>query len=376
VKIRNPPLWLVTWFAATLVFGIATLFVVERWAIAAFDLSLLALTIVAVLLQRGDVRPPILLLVPALALFQIVTARSVDAWNTGESLLDWLTFASAFWLGGHLLASERVAERFLRAAAIGGVMLAVIAMFQQAMGPGGYFGPFVYRNQFAAFLEALLPIAILAAIDDRRRMIWWIAAAAAMFASVVAAGSRAGTAISFTLLFLVPAAASIRGWISRVVFLRFAAAVLVSAAVLTFVAGWETIWARFQEPHPYSLREDLVRSTLDMIAARPWTGWGLGTWSTAYPAYARFDDGSFVNQAHNDWLQWAAEGGIPLLLLMLWVVWRAAGPAWRSLWGIGILAVFVHALLDYPFQQRPALAAFFFALLGAAARRYESVSRE
>ena len=74
-----------------------------------------------------------------------------------------------------------------------------------------------------------------------------------------------------------------------------------------------------------------------------------------------------MNQAHNDWLQWAAEGGIPMLILMLFVVARSAGPAIRSLWGIGILAVFVHALVDYPFGQRPALAAFFFALLGSAA---------
>jgi len=34
------------------------------------------------------------------------------------------------------------------------------------------------------------------------------------------------------------------------------------------------------------------------------------------------------------------------------------------LWGIGMLAVFVHCLMDYPMQQRPALAAFFFAMMG------------
>jgi len=43
---------------------------------------------------------------------------------------------------------------------------------------------------------------------------------------------------------------------------------------------------------------------------------------------------------------------------------RAVRPAFRSLWGLGLLAVFVHCFIDYPMQQRPALAAFFFALLG------------
>jgi O-antigen ligase len=104
-----------------------------------------------------------------------------------------------------------------------------------------------------------------------------------------------------------------------------------------------------------------------MVHDRPLTGFGLGAWSSAYPAYARYDDGTFVNQAHNDWAQWSAEGGVPFFLLMLIAVVGLARPAWRSLWGLGLMAVFLHALVDYPFEQRPALAAYFFALAGALA---------
>ncbi|MEO8027289.1 MAG: O-antigen ligase family protein, partial [Bryobacteraceae bacterium] len=276
------------------------------------------------------------------------------------------------WTARELLGASATQQKFLRGAAVVGVVMAVAAMFQQALGDSvtaagllpGYFGTFVYRNQFAAFLEALLPVAIVAAIDDRRRAVPWIGAAAAMFAGIVAAGSRTGVVISLALLVAVPAAASLRGSIPRVALVRLSAAVLLCAAVLTAVAGWETVWARFQEPQPYSLRAELVQSTAAMIAERPLTGFGLGAWPVAYPAFARFDDGSFVNQAHNDWMQWAAEGGLPMFLLMLWIVVRAVPAATRSLWGLGILAVFVHALVDYPFGQRPALAAFFFVLLG------------
>jgi hypothetical protein len=35
-------------------------------------------------------------------------------------------------------------------------------------------------------------------------------------------------------------------------------------------------------------------------------------------------------------------------------------PAVRSLWGLGVLFVLVHAAVDYPLQQRPALGAWFF----------------
>ena len=55
-----------------------------------------------------------------------------------------------------------------------------------------------------------------------------------------------------------------------------------------------------------------------------------------------------------------------MLLLLLGVAAYAFRPAVRTIWGVGMLVVFVHCLIDYPMQQRPALAAFFFAMLGAA----------
>jgi O-antigen ligase len=98
----------------------------------------------------------------------------------------------------------------------------------------------------------------------------------------------------------------------------------------------------------------------------------LGTWSQVYPGFARYDDGTFVNQAHNDWAQWTAEGGILLLALMLFVAIRVLRPAWRSVWGLGMVAVLAHCLVDYPMQQRPALATLFFVMLGLAMRSGES----
>ena len=112
-----------------------------------------------------------------------------------------------------------------------------------------------------------------------------------------------------------------------------------------------------------------------MIRDRPVMGFGLGTWSTAYPAYALRDNGLLANQAHNDWAQWAVEGGLPLLALMLWVAARSARLALRALWGIGVVAVFVHSLVDYPLQ-RPALAGLFFVFLAVmeSARETEKKS--
>ena len=40
------------------------------------------------------------------------------------------------------------------------------------------------------------------------------------------------------------------------------------------------------------------------------------------PHYAIVDIGAYANQAHNDWLQWTAEGGIPFGLLTLCGAWE------------------------------------------------------
>ena len=80
-----------------------------------------------------------------------------------------------------------------------------------------------------------------------------------------------------------------------------------------------------------------------------------------------------MEHAHNDWLEWLAEGG-PLYagawaLLAVW----ALRPALRSVWGLGVVAVFVHAAVDYPFA-RLGISAWAFVLLGLLARESEKTA--
>jgi O-antigen ligase len=145
------------------------------------------------------------------------------------------------------------------------------------------------------------------------------------------------------------------------------------AIVFTAVVGWAVLWARFQDPDPLKGRREMLASTISMIEARPYMGFGLGNFPTVYPKYASVDFGAIVNHAHNDWAEWAADGGIPFSLLLLsiaiWGLRKAAGFPW----GIGIFAVFVHSVVDFPLQD-PLLALWLFALVGvlsaeSAARR-------
>lgn len=376
---------------AILFLGILTMWIPARWALSAFQVAIFALA--AFRLMPGIVsqrRPdqtlrrliphPVGALLGAAAawgLLQLALDRSVYRLATWEAILIWTTNLAAFLLAFDAGAIRRQRERLLQAILIFTFVLGIVATFTLLTSPAGKvfwtfpsgsdgptLGPFVYRNQYASFVEAVLPLAIVRAILDRRRTWIYTLITAALFASVVAGGSRTGTFLCLGEILAVPVLAFAQGVISRGFLARVVLGSVAAVILLTAVVGFDVIWTRLQEPNPYSVRRQLLESSLEMTRDRPLMGFGLGTWSTAYPGYAHFDNGTFVNQAHNDWAQWAAEGGLPFFAILAAIAIWAIRPALRSLWGIGILAVLLHCFLDYPMQQRPALAAFFFAILG------------
>jgi O-antigen ligase len=378
--------------SAILIFGILTMWVPGRWALSAFQVAICALAISRIVTHfrdrgrisgLGPVAHPIGILLAAAAVWgilQTVAGWSVDVLDTQQATLDGIVNLGVFLLALDETRDAERRRRFLRTFLWFGAGLAVLAVFTALTSRAGYafwffpveqdvptFGPFVYRNQYAAFVEVILPLAIFRAILDRRRAIAYAAIAVLLFASVVVAGSRTGSLLCLAEILLIPAFAYSKRLIPGAAFLRVVAGSFAAIGLAVGIAGWQAIWTRLQESNPYAVRANLVRSSWAMVRDRPWTGFGLGSWATAYPHYALYDDGHFVNQAHNDWIQWAAEGGLPLFAIMLAIaifIWR---PAARVIWGLGIVAVFVHCLVDYPFQQRPALAAFFFAWIGVVA---------
>jgi len=350
------------------------MWVPARWALSLFQVAMLALGVFRMRRRRSVGFDPSAIAVAGIIVWggvQVLAGWTVDAFRTEEAMLGWSVNLVGFSLALELDRTQR--ERFLTWMLMFATALSVLAMVTAFSSPPGVIawwmdvgsktatlGPFVYRNQYAAFVEALLPVALLRAFIDRERTWQYVAASGLLFASVVAAGSRTGAVLCSAEVLLVPLLVGARGaW-------RVVLGILASVGGLTLVAGWQFLWGRFQEPNPFGLRWDLFQSSIQMLRARPITGWGLGTWAEVYPGFARYDDGSFVNQAHNDWAQWAVEGGIVGFLLVLLVTLRVAKPAWRSVWGLGILAVLVHCTVDYPMQQRPALAVFFFVMLGMA----------
>lgn len=319
-------------------------------------------------IRRGS-----LLLIPLAAIalcgpLQLLAGTTADRYQTLRASLLWGACALVFLLA--LQLHDR--RRQIRAAILlFAFLLSIVSVAQLYTSGGRIFwifptpyrdlvcGPFVNRDHYAAFIELTLPLAIVAALRAPR----YALAAGVMIASALAGGSRAGAAL-IALEAVILLAPALRGRLRTRAF-----QVAACALAFTLLAGWQLLWDRFNETNPLVYRAEMLSSTLAMARERPLTGFGLGSFETVYPGFALFDAGLLVTHAHNDWAQWAAEGGwlFPALLLPI-----AFWTAWRSLrgapWLLGVPIVFLHSLVDFPLQK-PALLALAFLLTGLAASR-------
>jgi O-antigen ligase len=377
--------------AVVLSYAVLTMWIGQRWA---WSLAQSAVFVSIAGWAAGQLRHPSpvrgslwlapLSAAPVWGLLQLATHRTVYRWGTWEAVLNWGTWLALFFLALQLFQRSAARHWFMRFALYFGFGLSVISTVQMFTSggkifwlfPSGYtdyvLGPFVYRNQYAAFVEMILPIALWQALRDRRLAFASCAIAAAMLASVVASASRAGSVLVCVEVAAVLLLAWRRGLApARALALGFAAFAAI-AVLFAAIAGWQTLRQRLWDPDPLAGRREFLVSSLAMLHDRPAMGFGLGNWARAYPQYALFDDGNYVNQAHNDWLQWAVEGGVPFFLILLSLVVMAVPAALHSVWGVGLLSVWVHCLVEYPLQQRPAIGAWFFVLLGVLAAAFNS----
>jgi O-antigen ligase len=363
-------------------FAAGTVWVRERWALSILEgVVFLTVTVTAV---RAFVRRSVssfgFLLIAfigmaAWGLAQLTAGWTVVGADTRDAVLYWLAAACLVRLGCRVSANHDARDWFLKAFAIAGSAISLIGLLHFFTSgelmfwlfPSGYEsqipGPFISRNNYAAFVELLVPVALFLALRRRDAGRGYLLLAAMLLAAAIGCASRAGvvlviaeTIVVFLLAKQRPAALAV-----------FA----VVSTVFVVIVGHQYVWERLtHDTDPFLMRREILESTLAMIRAQPLHGFGLGTWTSAYPQFAVIDVGMFVNHAHNEWAQWAAEGGMPAFIVMLGVFGWTLRAAVRSIWGIGLVSVMIHSLVDYPFM-RLGLAAWIFVFLGVleASRR-------
>ena len=119
-----------------------------------------------------------------------------------------------------------------------------------------------------------------------------------------------------------------------------------------------------------------MQDSLPIVADAPWFGHGGGTFYTVFPGYQPGHYSAFYDHAHNEYLQFAIELGVPLTVLLgLWLLWMlwlnlqtmrlrqnklSRGIAFGC--SIAIVHMLIHNLVDFNLQA-PANAVLFITVL-------------
>ena len=345
-----------------------------------------------------------------LGITQYAARLTLDRSETRQALVLLATDLVFFFLATQLFsgAGSAALPPLGLVALIFAASLGLFAILQSASGteriygvvetPGGMlFGPYVNRDHFAGLMEMLLPVGIfyVAGRQERfslERSVGRVSALALALASLFLSASRGGllalaaeTAIAAAILRRAAARSRQGRRLAAAAALALAAGLVVFAYVdpgwaasklgsVTYVDRTWKEWA--------GLRQSMLHDGLSMWRDHPLLGVGLGDFETAYPRYQSFPTDMWIDHAHNDYVEAAAETGLAGLLLLLAALAlfiRLAfrdcmnpfhsHPAWIRLGAaLGCCGLLVHSFVDFNLHI-PANAAWFAVLAGIATSR-------
>jgi hypothetical protein len=345
--------------------------------------------------------------IPLWGALQLMLGASVDDFATRNAILDSAVFGALYFIAVQTFEHPNLRRRLLDVLFAFAFVVSVTALFSSV-------GQSIDRDHYCVFIELLLPIGLYRATERhssrtlkktigpplsggrgsvstyklvnrflsrvRKQAVFglfqhpagssyvWAALSASIVASALVAGSTAGCVLIGAELVAVPLLQVTRGPANgKNRYFRAAIPVLcilVLVAVFAAAVGWQQLASRFEPGGPRD-RGELAAVAINMAHDRPLTGFGLGSFEAVYPAYALFDKGLHTSHAHNDWAEWAATGGLPLPVLYLTVFGLALPLLVRKVWAIGVVAMCLHALVDFPFEI-PALLVLNAILMGAA----------
>jgi O-antigen ligase len=235
-------------------------------------------------------------------------------------------------------------------------------------------GLFANSNHQAAFLYAVIPYAAIWAVlprrDPRARRVFRLTFSAILLIVIViglpATLSRSGVFLGLVAgLCSIFLAASLTSGAERRRIIKVAVAANAVALLLAFQFGFAGIAERISQTS--DLRWPLASVTA--AAAKDYFPFGSGT-GTFAPIYQRYEplgllQETYVNRAHNDWLESWLEGGLASAAVVCALVafyvflayrsWRTADPksrfvAYGRAGSICVGLLLAHSIVDYPLR--------------------------
>lgn len=347
----------------------------------------------------------------------------------------------AQWFGLHLVLLTILVPAVLRhrdnlkrlwigTAVIGGVVAAIAGAqwcgldYEQGLQWRPHQAPFqkigIYStignpNYLAAVLVFLIPVTIGLAAGEKiaryRAAVLWGCAVISMIALLLtrSKGGLAAACVGCAVLWLVWGI--YYGWSKKRLLLSGVGGVGLAALLLSLLmwqspslgSDWHALLSRSWDDPSVKGRLLMWKTTIEMVVAHPVIGVGTGTFGAQYQPYRarvfdRVDNPATIypasehsydetGDAHNDWLQLAAENGIVGLALFMTLIFYVFLGGLRSLMGqshfpavssgivvrtippyllcgvlAGITALLTHALVDFPLHQPAAALLFWLGL--------------
>lgn len=319
----------------------------------------------------------------------VAGAIALAPFDAGTSAMRLLAYGGIFWIACQTGRDPRNATLYFAAVTAIGLVYALYGLAAEWLGGGQILwfekwayedaltSTFVNRNNFATFAGLTMVAALTLALRGGAARHLSIAVLLVVGLAVLMTRSRGGlmatgaglVAVIWAFYYRrrqVPGAPVLLGGLA------------VAVAVLLVAAGGGTFERNVAEDGaPLGGRPWLIRRTLAAIADAPLTGQGAGAFESYFQMYKNAEFGGVyaIGKAHNSYLEFAADAGLPALLVLLAVIGFIAFACFAGIRtrrqdagfpAAGLAAtvlVGLHALVDFSLQI-PAVAALYALILG------------
>jgi O-antigen ligase len=158
---------------------------------------------------------------------------------------------------------------------------------------------------------------------------------------------------------------------------------LLAAALMIGAVGWLSTTSvgsstvRSSAETSVQSRQEMLRTSLKAAKDFMPLGSGVGSFRRVYALYEahdQLDPTTYVNHAHDDYVELAVETGLPGLVLLgafllwwakaVWAAWRRTSPDPYALAAsVASAAVLLHSLVDFPLRTSAIAATFALCLV-------------
>jgi O-antigen ligase len=308
---------------------------------------------------------------------------------TISELLKLLSYMGIFFLIINKIETRWQIDFILNLIIFFGLFVSIFGLAQRYINPTSTsFGPFVNRNNFAGYINMIIPLALGYFLTDMplsKRLIYAVSTgimSLALFMSLVRAGVFVFIVILFFAFTLSRLKYSSLREKSGILGLFFIVLVCISALFINTRVVWERLSTLFRKEtfailgHGYSWL-DILRICRDFLIF----GTGLGTFGNISSMYKTTSLQMLFIYAHNDLLQLLSDVGLigfSFIALFFSLYFSSIIKTWRSrhdpyivpllLGGMcSILGMLVYSILDFNLHI-PANALLFFIIIGLVYR--------